>query len=98
MVLILWRTFLHMAANALVCDRQTMGRGLKLRRAGRQLADISQKDIILRRVVRGPAGARQRCAPMIVALGAQVDVGIILAGKGGRSSNEIIVGRERRIE
>src|SRR5438034_6545662 len=81
MILILSRALLHMATDALIGNEERMRRRLVLRRSGRQLADIAEKDVVLRRMMWGSAGAGPGCTTMIVALAAEVNVGIILAGK-----------------
>ena len=89
---------LHMATNALIRDEKRVRRRIILRRSGCQLADIAQKNIVLRRVMWRAAGAGVGRATMVVALAADVNGGIILAGKAGRCGNVVIIRRERRIE
>ena len=48
--------------------------------------------------MRRAAGARVGRASMVMALAADVNVGIILAGKTGGCGNVVIIRRERRIE
>ncbi len=109
---------LHVAVHALVGQVERAGNrliggcrqsGVRPRiesgRAAQQLADGSQQEIILHRIMRCTRGVRPCGTPVIVALGAQIDVDVcgVFTGEGGlrgriRAGEFKIVGRRNRVE
>src|SRR3974390_1674262 len=79
MILILRRALLHMATDALIRYEERMRRGLILRRARRQLADIAKQDVVLRRVMWRSAGVGPGGTARVLALAGAVNVGFVLA-------------------
>jgi hypothetical protein len=97
-ILVLRGALLHVTVHALICEPQRMGCWSVFRWPGGELADVSEENVILRRMMWSAPGTGPRSAAMIMALGANIDFWIVLIDKGAGGGDEVIVGGESGIE